>query len=159
MSFETVSALSMFQPLAVLDSLASFVGLFFAQIWLLLLWANSVVWKSWEISPDWTLNLVCVFLWQIHHSASAHSPIEICHRSKRMLCSVADTYKYGWTWEHAVGIDLIRHVHIHKHPPLWHCCSHTHIDKDLDVNFMKQSQKVLFFSLEKNSLQQITSCW
>lgn len=85
----------MFQPLALLDFLASFVGLSVAQMWLLLLKAHSVVQKSWEISPDWTLNLVYVFLWQLHRSASAHSPVEICRTGRRMLCSVADTYKYG----------------------------------------------------------------
>lgn len=85
----------MFQPLALLGFLASFVGLFLAQMWPSLLKAHSVAQKSWEISPDWTLNLIYVFLWQLHLSASAHSPIEICHAGKRMLCSVADTYKYG----------------------------------------------------------------
>lgn len=137
MSFETISALSMFQPLAVLDFLVSFVGLFLAQIWPLLLKANSVVWKSWEISPDWTLNLVCVLLWQLHRSASARSPIEICHMSKWMLCRAADAYKDQHR-EHAVGIDLIRQVHIHKQPLIWHRLPHSHIDKELYANYVKQ---------------------
>lgn len=142
----------MFQPLAVLDFLASFVGLFLAQIWPLLLWVNSVVWKSWEISPDWTLNLVCVFLWQIHRSASAHSPIEICHMSKRILCSVADTFKYGWTWEHAVGVDLISHVHICISMHCYGTAVHTHtlIKEELDVNFMKQNKYLFYFFQFRN---------